>query len=65
MHAPCLYGLCRLSVLLLFVRKGAGQQRVDYGQETGRCIVARDRRMDEARKLFAVPALGEVEQIGQ
>lgn len=53
----------------LFVRKGAGQQRVDYQLETEWCIVARDRQAnktegDETKKLFAGPAKYGREQKG-
>ena len=57
----------------LFVRKGAGRQRVDYEQATGWCIVARDKRTDETDEtgetgrgkiLFAVPTFGEGEKTG-
>jgi hypothetical protein len=64
MHAPCcmVCSVCCFAMPgdALFVRKDAGQQRVDYQQEAGRCIVAGDRRADKtegkAEKLFAVPA---------
>jgi hypothetical protein len=49
----------------LFVRKGAGRQRVDYEQATGWCIVARDKRTDEtgrAKMVFAVITFGEGEK---